>query len=285
MGVLFYLGGFTLRSIDSWLDRFCYKHPRLGIPNLMTIVVMGTVVVFLFDLFSQNAFSQLLYFSVPEILHGQVWRLLTFVFLPLNSNPFLLAISLYFYWMIGTTLEREWGSAKFTVFYLMGVVLNALLGFLVGAATMTYVNLSMFFAFATLYPNAQVLLFFIIPVKIKWLAWIDAALFVYVMLSYLFSGAYLAALIPLVAILNYFLFFSSDFSAVFRRFKRQTDPQTINFKRAQKKARETKGYLHKCAVCGITDADDPNMEFRYCSKCNGYHCYCMNHINNHVHVE
>lgn len=274
-----------MRSFDSLLDRFCRKHPRFGIPNLMNYIVIGTVVVYLLAMFSNGYIYDLLYFSVPKILHGQIWRLVTFVFIPLNSNLFFLAISLYFYWMIGSTLEREWGSGKFTIFYLMGVLLNALLGFLTGYAAMDYVNLSMFFSFATLYPNAQFMLFFFIPVKAKWLAWIDAALFAGSVLLYLIRGQFMMALIPVIAILNYLLFFSSDIARLLRRLKRKADPQTINFKKAQKKAKETKGYLHKCAVCGITDADDPNMEFRYCSKCNGYYCYCMNHINNHVHIE
>ncbi len=274
-----------MRSIESRLDRFCYKHPRFGIPNLMNYIVIGSVLVYLLDMFSRGTFSYLLAFSPQLILRGQIWRLITFVFLPMDSRLVFFVLSLYFYWMIGSTLEREWGSGKFTLFYAIGVVLNILLGFVTGYATMNYVNLSMFFAFATLYPNAQFLLFFIIPVKAKWLAWFDAALFIWSVLQFLLFGPMLYALIPIIAILNYFLFFSANFARLFHRVKHKTNPQTINFKQAQKKARETKGYLHKCAVCGITDADDPNMDFRYCSKCNGYYCYCMNHINSHVHVE
>lgn len=275
-----------MRSIDSWLSRFCYKHPRLGIPNLMNYIVIGTVVVYLLDMFSSGYCSALLDFSLVHILRGQIWRVLTFVFIPsYGSNIFFFALSLYFYWMIGSALEREWGSTKFTVFYFTGVILNALLGFLIGYATMSYVNLSLFFAFATLYPNAQFMLFFFIPVKAKWLAWVDAALFAFSVLSSLLRGHFLIALIPIIAILNYFLFFSGEFIRLFRRVQHKTSPQTVNFKKAQKKARETKGYMHKCAVCGLTDSDDPNMEFRYCSKCNGYYCYCMNHINSHIHIE
>ena len=274
-----------MRSIESWLNRFCYKHPRFGIPNLMNYIVIGSVVVYLLNMFSNGTFSSLLYFSLPHILQGQVWRLISFVFMPLDSRLLWFALSTYLYWMIGSTLEREWGSTKFTLFYIMGVVLNILLGFVTGTATMTYVNLSMFFAFATLYPNTQFLIFFIIPVKVKWLAWLDAALLAWSIFQYLFSGIPLLALIPVIAILYYFLFFSADFARLFGRVKHQTSRQTINFKQAQKKARETKGYIHKCAVCGITDEMDSSMEFRYCSKCNGYHCYCMNHINNHVHIE
>ena len=274
-----------MRSIESWLNRFCYKHPRFGIPNLMNIIVMGSVLVYLLDMFSQNSFSSLLYFSLPHILQGQVWRLITFVFIPLNSSLIWFVLSTYLYWMIGTTLEREWGSTKFTLFYVMGVVLNILLGLLTGYATMTYVNLSMFFAFATLYPNTQFFIFFFIPVKVKWLAWLDAALFAWSVVNYLIHGQFLLALIPILAILNYFLFFSADFARLFGRVKHKTSKQTINFKKAQKQARQTKGYIHKCAVCGITDEMDSTMEFRYCSKCNGYHCYCMNHINTHAHIE
>lgn len=273
-----------MHSFGSWLDRFCGKHPRWGIPNLMNIIVIGSVLVYLLDMFSANAFSSMISYSLPAILSGQIWRLVTFVFVPMNSRLIYFVISLYFYWMIGTTLEREWGSTKFTLFYLTGVILNALLGFVTGYAAMDYVNLSMFFAFATLYPDARFLLIFI-PVKAKWMAWLDAAVFIWTMIRYLFSGYPLLALIPVIAILNYLLFFASDFARLFGRVKYKTSRQTINFKKAQKQARATKGYIHKCAVCGVTDADDPSMEFRYCSRCNGYYCYCMNHINNHVHIE
>lgn len=278
-----------MHSVDSILDRFCRKHPNFGIPRLMNIVVVGTIIVYLLDLFSRNTCSYLLAFSPSLILRGQIWRLVTFVFVPMQSNIILLAISLYFYWMIGSALEREWGSGKFTIFYCFGVLLNIILGFFLGTATMAYVNYSMFFSFATLFPDTRFLLFFFIPIKAKWLAWLDGALFAYSVIFYLVRGDFFFALVPVIAILNYFLFFSGDILRMFRRFKRKADPTVINFKKAQKqaqkKAKETKGYMHKCAVCGITDADDPDMEFRYCSKCNGYYCYCANHIHNHVHIQ
>lgn len=283
------------RSVDSWLDRFCYKHPKLGIPNLMNYIVIGSVIVYLLNLFSEGFLSSLLYFSPQYILHGQIWRLVTFIFLPLNPNPLFLVLSLYFYWFVGSTLEREWGSVKFTVFYAMGVLLTILSGFLVGSfglgiyVSMAYVNLSMFFAFATLYPNLQVLLFFIIPVKVKWMAWIDAAFFAIQIVRYLVGGAWILALVPIVAILNYLIFFWSDLMGMLshtaQRAKHQRSRQTVNFKEATRHAQQQKGYIHKCAVCGKTDTDYPDLEFRYCSKCNGYYCYCMEHINNHVHIE
>jgi membrane associated rhomboid family serine protease len=274
-----------LGSVSNWLDRFCYKHPRFGIPNLMAIIACGNILVYMMDYFSNFSFSPYLTFIPYYILHGQIWRLITFVFIPLNSNLFFLAISCYFYYFIGNMLEREWGNGKFTMFYLIGVVMNIIVGLIFGTAIMYFANLSLLFAFATLYPNLQILLFFIIPIKVKWIAWFDAAFFVWTIISSLIQHDFVYALLPVVAVFNYLIFFWGDIAYLFKKVKRRTSPQVTNFKKAQKHAKETKGYLHKCAVCGITDTDRPDMEFRYCSKCNGYHCYCMDHINDHVHIQ
>ena len=281
---------------STWLDRFCAKHPRFGIPNLMLYIVIGNVVVYLLDLFSRGTFSSLLAFVPAYIFQGQVWRVLTFILIPMDSsNLFFLALTCYFYYWIGSLLEREWGAVKFTVYYMMGVLFNVVFGLIAGIfapysyISIYYVNMSLFFAFATLYPDMQVLLFFIIPIKVKWMAWVDAAYFALMSLSALLvDHSVVGFLVPIVAVLNYVIMFWPEISYRIGRAKRKADPTVINFKRAQKqaqkKAQETGGYTHKCAVCGITDQDDPNMEFRYCSKCDGYYCYCMNHINNHVHI-
>ena len=287
------LGGNVLRrSVDSWLDRFCYKHPRFGIPSLMKYIVILQAVVYVMDIFSHGTLSALLMFYPPAILQGQVWRVFTFLLLPLDSgNTLFFVLSLYFYWFIGNILEREWGNVKFTVFYLAGFLLTLLAG---AAASllgwwiyldMFYVNMSMFFAFATLYPDMQVLFFFIIPVKVKWLAWLDAAMYAIRCAMYIAGGSWVMCLLPLAAVANYLLFFWSDIMERFGRVKYRTSRQTINFKQAAKKAQQQKGYIHKCAVCGKTDTDYPDEEFRYCSKCNGYYCYCSEHIHNHVHIE
>ena len=293
-----------MRAMQQWLDRFCYKHPRLSIPGLMRYIVIGNVLVYLLDMFSTGGVpiaSNLLSFSASAILQGQVWRIITFIFVPMSGqNIIFFALTLYLYYFIGNALEREWGSNKFTIFYCFGVILNILVGFLAGSASMYYVNLSMFFAFATLYPDLQFLLFFIIPVKAKWLAWIDVALFVFAIARYLFLGYFLYALLPIVAILNYLLFFASDITGQLSYWKgrakhtmnqhqnrqtygRSSGPKVVNFHDAKTKTKAN--YLHKCAVCGKTDLTDPQMEFRYCSRCNGYYCYCSDHINNHVHIQ
>lgn len=287
-----------MRAVEKWIDKFCRNHPSFGIPNLMLYIAVGNVAIYLLDTFNLGgSISAMLEFSRSEIFHGQVWRLITFVFLPQSGDflffkgtgIFFVVISAYFYYWIGNLLEREWGSTRFTVFYLAGALLNILYGLITGYASIHYVNLSMFFAFAVLFPDMQVLLFYILPVKVKWLAWIDAALFAWDVISCLLVGYWLGALLPLVAILNFFIFFWTDFTEAVgyrkRRFQHQHSQQTVNFKKATKSTYEKKGYIHKCAVCGKTDTEFPDLEFRYCSKCNGYYCYCMEHINNHEHIQ
>ncbi len=286
-------------ALSRWLSRFSYKHPNFSIPGLMKYIAVGNVIVFLLAQLSRGAFVQLVTFIPERIFHGEVWRLVTFVFVPMDFSPlyFLLSVLLYYY--LGSQLENVWGSARFTVYYVTGVVLNIFVGLLMylspslrgyGVVNMYYVNLSLFFAFATLYPNLQFLLFYIIPIKAKWLAWFDAALFAFDIFSHIGRGQYLLALVPVIAILNYLLFFWDDLMQAIGRGKASARHRTvaahrtIDLKTARKQM-EKQGYLHKCSVCGITDNDNPNMEFRYCSKCNGYYCYCAEHINSHVHVQ
>lgn len=261
----------------------------------MRYIVIGNVLVYLLDMFSLGsggAASSLLSFNAHAILQGQIWRVVTFVFVPYSSGLFFFLVSLYFYYLIGTALERQWGYNKFTIFYLFGVLMNIIVGFLAGTASMYYVNMSMFFAFATLYPDLQFLLFFIIPIKARWLAWIDAGFFIWQIVQYLAYGAFLYALFPVIALLNYLLFFASDISNLFSGLGRRAGnaarnaggPRVVNFG-GRPGPKKQDNALHRCAVCGKTDISDPMMEFRYCSQCNGYYCYCMDHISRHVHIQ
>lgn len=282
-----------MKALNRALDRFCYRHPRFGIPNLMRWIVIANVLVYVLATIDKNGtFLAYLRFSPALILQGQVWRLVTFLFIPIFGNLFFTAISLYFYYFVGATLEREWGTAKFTLFYLMGVLFNVVAGMLGGVLTGSdmaamsaqYLNLSMFFAFASLYPDMQVLLFFVLPIKIKWLAWFDAAYFV---LQIVRISPAIYKLLPIIALLNYFLFFGDQLIGFIRggRNRYARSRKAVHFRSAARAAKENKGYLHKCAVCGKTDTEYPDLEFRYCSKCNGYYCYCKEHINNHVHIK
>ena len=207
-----------MKAISRWLDRFCYNHPNFGIPNLMKFIVIGNVLIYFLDMFSQGYASWAFGFDPGLILQGQVWRLVTFIFVP-ESSGFILwfMLTTLFYYYIGNALERQWGTARFTVFYGLGVILNIVLGFLLDiSVSMYYVNMSMFFSFATLYPDMMVMLYGILPLKVKWLAWLDAAIFAYSIFSYLRMGLWTYALMPVVAILNYFIFFWDDLMGTIR---------------------------------------------------------------------
>ena len=283
-----------MKKLYDAVDRFCARHPRFGIPDLMRWIVIGNVAVYVLMLLTMRADANalsFLYLDGSKVLRGEIWRIVTFIFVPASSSPFWLAVSLYFYYWIGTSLERQWGTAKFTLYYFSGVVLTLVVGIVTALVSghnvliegTSYVNLSMFLAFAFLFPDTRLLLFFFIPVKIKWLAWLDAALFLFDIIRYLMLGAWGYALIPVVAILNYFLFFWAAIDAFIRQQKYRHNPQTVNFKKAVRQQQQQRGYHHKCAVCGRTDTDYPNLQFRYCSKCAGYRCFCQDHIFSHVH--
>ena len=304
-----------MKTVFRWLDRFSYNHPNFGLPRLIQWVVFANIAVFFTDAVSQGMISAALSFYPAAVLHGQIWRLFTFVLVPepydlSGLGPVWFMFSMLFYYYLGTALEQAWGTAKFNLFYLSGVILTIIAGFVsygltatlspglhqvfsVIPITISQVNFSILLAFATVFPEAQFRIYFLIPIKSKWLAVLYLALRVW---SYMrLAGPVLLLFLPvmlpldLAAIGNYLLFFRGDVASLFGRARmvnrHRKSAQTINFKKAQKELQERRGYLHKCSVCGITDQDDPNMEFRYCSKCNGYYCYCANHINNHTHVQ
>lgn len=268
------------------IDKFCSRHPRFGIPNLAMYIAIAQVAVgILYLLPPMRMLPGVLDFSRSGILDGEIWRLVTFILIPSGlGNPFYTLLGCYVVFWTGQMLEREWGTVKFSLFYLCGAVLSIAGGLLLGAASIYYIHLSFFLVIATMYSEMQVLFMFVLPVKMKWLALLDVAL---ILLEGVESGPFVI-LLALPSFINYFIFTWPFWSMKLGFARRRADPQVINFKKAQrqaqKKARETGGYLHKCAVCGLTDQDDPNMEFRYCSKCDGYYCYCANHINNHIHI-
>ncbi len=286
------------------IDRFCAKHPRFGIQNLMKILVIIQIVVYVVNFVTEltmgYGWSWYLTFIPAAIFQGQLWRLVTWLVIPNAGNPFMLLLSCYFYWWIASTLERQWGTARFNLFYLSGAVLSVVLGLVLSLLQPMfsgfsmnlsyYLNLSIFLIIATMFGEMQVLLFFVVPIKMKWMAIIDVVLIVVDMVELFAAGAWAYALVPLASFINYFIFTWPFWSAKLGIVKHKTDPTVINFKKAQHQAQraqktlQAQGYRHKCAVCGVTDAMEPDLEFRYCSKCDGYHCYCINHINNHVHI-
>jgi membrane associated rhomboid family serine protease len=290
-----------LRKLNAAIDRFAYTHPRFGIPRLMLYVVAGQILVYLLSLFAGYTAISFLTFDLAHLLHGEVWRLVTFIFMPNASHPLSFILLSSFYYFVGTTLEREWGTAKFTLYYLsgmalsvVGTVLAALLSGQYGLVLYNayYLNLTLFLAYAVLYPDAGIMLYMVIPLKAKWLAWADGALFLWSVVRSVSRGDLVGIVTPIVALLNFLVFFWPELTAFLgiqtHRIRHQSSHQTIQFKSAVKQQRRkesAQGYRHKCAVCGRTDTDFPDLDFRYCSRCAGYHCFCQDHIYNHEHFK
>lgn len=287
-----------MKNLRKRFDRFCFQNRNKGIPNLMLYVALGSAVVNILSIIDK---TELLYFLLcfdrAAILQGQIWRLFTYP-LTFTAGSFMLtAISLICYYSLGRAMENLWGTLRFNLFYLSGIVLMDIYCMLFGGmADVYYLNMSLFLAYATLYPNAQFLFLFIIPVKAWIFALLDLLMVVYGLLVYPFPYN----LFSVVALANYFLFFGKDVLNVIpltwrlnarRLFKKKPAKKTgtIPFPTAgsyeASTAKPKAPYTHRCTVCSRTDVSDPDLEFRYCSRCNGYHCYCQDHINNHTHIQ
>ena len=192
--------------MTGWLDNLANRTRRIAIPDLMNYIVGGMLAVFVADLVYDGLASQYLLFDRAAVFGGEAWRVLSFVLLPPASGPLFVFFALYFYWMIGQALEGEWGASKFNWFYLIGVFGTMAAGLVTGFATNFYLNLSLFFAFAILFPDFEIRLFFVLPVKVKWLAWLDAAFFA---LSLIVSD-WPGRVALLVSVANVALFFWTD---------------------------------------------------------------------------
>jgi len=261
----------------------------------MMYIVIGNAIVYLFSIMdTSGALTYLLNFDASLIFQGQLWRLVTFLFVSGYTgigDLLFFFLFMYFYYFIGSTLEREWGSGRFTIYYISGIVLSAIYAVIVFlitkkslSITASFINLSMFFAFATLFPETRVLVFYIIPVKIKWLALLNAVYFLYSIIVNPFPYN----ILPVVGILNYIIFCGDSLIGQIRPSRHFRSKSAINFKKEAKKYKkdmEKTPYTRKCSVCGKTDKDYPDLEFRFCSRCEGYHCFCIDHIDNHIHFD
>lgn len=189
------------------LDRLERKFGRFAIKGLMIYVTTGNLAVFILNFLMPSLNLPMKLMLIPSlVLKGEVWRLVTYIFIPPQSSIIFIIFALYFYYMIGNTLEREWGSFKLTVYYLIGMIGTTIASFFTGATSSTYLNLSLFLAFAYLYPNFEILIFFVLPVKIKYLAWLNWAFILY---TIIFESLSLK-IAAIVSIANYLLFFGSD---------------------------------------------------------------------------
>lgn len=285
------------------MSKFEKKFGKYAIRNLSLILILCYAAGYIIQLVNAG-FLEYLTLNPYAILHGQVWRLFTWIIIPPSSlmDPFTI-IMLLFYYNIGTSLERTWGTWRYNVYLLSGMLFTILGSFLwlifqyvtyggpmnpyeaerlfsyysVFFSTY-YINMSIFLAFAATFPQVQVLLMFLIPVKVKWMGILYGLVLAY---DFLFEAGAVSRIAIGSSLLNFVIFFFTSRSHIHmspKQIKRR-----VEFK--QDIRRNSKVTKHKCAICGQTEDDDPSLEFRFCSKCNGNYEYCQEHLFTHTHVK
>lgn len=270
----------------SFFDRLEKRFGRFAIPGLMKYICAFYIAGLILHTTNPAFYYEYLSLDPAAIMRGQVWRFVTFLMQAPETNLFFFIFFIYLYYMIGQTLEMAWGSFRFNVYYFTGVILTIIGAFVtyfitgqVFYADTYYLNLSMFLAFAFLYPDTRLLLMFLIPIKIKWIAYFDIVFFAYVIITSTNLGNRVCALL---AITNFIIFYFA-FMRKGRAFSPRQAKRRHEYAKAVKKPQGIS--KHRCAVCGRTSDSDPDLEFRFCSKCNGNYEYCQDHLFSHEHVQ
>ena len=292
----------------KFINKIERKFGKYAIRNLMFYIIGLYILGLMIQLFGGDFYYNYLSLNVSKILTGQVWRIVTFIIAPpTDSSLIFMVFTLYLYYMIGTVLENVWGAFRFNLYFFMGILFHVIAAFLIYFIfgenyefTTYYINLSLFFAFALTYPDMEFLLFFVLPIKVKLLAFIDA---IYMMATIVFGYGFqflpvqmqydmlmpliqlgivpspVIATAALVSVLNFVVFF-----LLTRNYKR-ISPKEIKRKRAYKKQVNIakNNMIHKCAICGRTSEEFPELTFRYCSRCKGNYEYCQDHLFTHEH--
>lgn len=303
------------------MSKFEKKFGKYAIPNLTMILIACYIIGYIIQLINAD-FLYYLTLDPVAILHGQVWRVLTWILVPPESFDIFTVIMLIFYYNIGTLMERTLGTYRYNVYLIGGILMTVLASFLctgvvhffpevLGESTRMivegyvqlkshqageeisflsvasnlgsrffstyYMNIAIFLAFAVCYPNLQVLLMFVIPVKVKWMGILDLVL----LGLELFTGNIFTKFAVGAALLNFLVFYL--------QVKNLSHLKPTQIKRRmeyQREVHKANGITrHKCAICGQTEETAPDLEFRFCSKCNGNYEYCENHLYTHEHVK
>lgn len=279
----------------NFINKLERKLGKYAVPNL-TLFIIGTYIIgYLMKSFAPNILPYL-YLDPYKILHGQVWRLVSWLLVPPWGFSILIIITLFFYYSIGSTLERSWGTFRYNI-YIFGGILSTIVGafvlygisffmygstgaeyeslFYSSAFSTYYISMAIFLGFAITYPDMQVLMMFVIPIKMKWLALIDVLYLVYDMIKTNWGGR----VVILMSLLNVVIFFLAT-----RNYHAYSPKEKRRQRVYKKQVRQPNGVTkHKCAICGRTELDGDNLEFRFCSKCAGNYEYCQDHLFTHEH--
>lgn len=274
----------------NWLNKLEGRFGKYAIRNLPLYIALCYGVGAVLNIASGGTFyTQYLSLNPYLVLHGQPWRLVTFLIATPESNIIFLIFMLLFYYSLGESLVHVWGAFRFNMYVLTGILGTILASFIVYFIQPSpyifmdtyYLNMSIFLAFAAIFPDMQIYLYAIIPIRVKWLALIYAALMVYEFIT----GDIGAKVCIVVSMMNFFVFFLSS------RDYKKISPKEVRRRRDFRKKAATpirpgtgSAGRHQCAVCKRTDVDNPQLEFRYCSKCNGSYEYCNDHLFTHTHV-
>lgn len=274
-----------ISRLERWFGRF-------AIPNLTTVIIAGQAALYLAWFLSQDVLLDRVKLDPAKVLQGEVWRLITFLFTPPAMGPIFALIYFSVLHLLGSTLERHWGDFRYNLYLFLGWIANVMAAFVgwaiikeqLGAnaqlmqvagitASSSFLYGSLFLAFARLYPDFIFNLFFVLPIRVKWLALLAWLTYAYLMIR----GDWMTRMLVLATVLNYLLFFGKEHWQELRHRQRRQSFQA-KAKRALKPA------THTCEVCGLNSDESPRTLFRYCSKCAGQKCYCPEHIRNHEHV-
>ena len=293
----------------NFLNKMERKFGKYAISNLSLYLILGYVLGYVIQLINPVIMD---FFTLNPylILHGQIWRLVTWIIIPPSSNPDLLTIiMLFFYYSIGTNLERTWGTFYYNVYLFMGMIFTILGSFLIMGISYVplfglsqtmdfygttqyfiyvsrnfstyFVNMSIFLGFAATFPEVQVLLMFIIPIKVKWMG---IAYVILLLVQFLQNGI-IGKIVIGASLLNVVIFFLMTRSNLRMRMSPRQVKRRHDYYREVKRAKPMSVAKHKCAVCGKNSEDNPDTEFRFCSKCNGNYEYCQDHLFTHTHVK
>lgn len=281
------------------LQKLERKFGRFAVPGLMKYIVILYATGFVVYMINPTFYYEWLMLDINMLLKGQVWRLITFIIQPMEDNILFMLLMMYVYYLIGNMLERAWGTFRFNMFYLTGVLFNILVVVLIYIGTyiyfgygisypisLYYLNLSMFLAFSTMFPELQFYIMFMIPVKAKFLS----ILYIVLLAADIFDAFRASSLIGictlmavLVAMANFIIYYMSTKRS---RFSPSQIKRKMNYKQQVRETAPQRGVSrHRCAVCGRTELDDDSLEFRFCSKCEGNYEYCQDHLFTHTHVK